>query len=135
MSAYEFVGYFDGDYVGLELGAFLVLLDFQNFVLHFDAEYPLDNEHGKNNAYHTERISRGIARGHYIGLFGSGRHGGDGLLCGCQTGRVGHSTAHHTNQSTDIVYIAEVVNAKHYQHVECYTGHSKHVEPYSSLLE
>ena len=129
------VGYLYSKEEGLEVRVFLFLLDFLDFFFGIYTEYPFDDEHRQDDAYHTEWICSGIARGHEVSLLGIGGDLGHGLLCGSQAGRVCHGTTHHTYEGRYVLDVAEVVDAEHYGHVEQDSEHCKGIEPHATLLE
>ena len=129
------VGHLAAQQKGLELRVFLFFFDLLYLVVHLHAEYPLDDEHGQDDAHHAQGVGGGIAAGHEVGLLGTVGHYAHGLLRGGETGGVGHGAAHNAHQGRDVLHVAEEIDAEHYGHVEHNHEHRQEVEPHAAFLE
>ena len=77
------------------------------FAFHVDAQQVAKPDQREDGSHDAQRVGHGVPRGDVRGI-GSGVHVAESLLCGAQSGRVGHGARHHADhrrhgQARDVI--------------------------------
>ena len=134
------VGDAEGRDVGRELRAFLVILDLGRLLLGVYLEDSLEQDHGEDDAYHAERISRRVTHRHLLAhVISLGVDLKEGLLRRAETRRVGHCTAHDSHKLRDggVAFrtALQEIDGDRDADIERYGQHRQHVHLYAAFLE